>query len=105
METDANPTGTNNTSYNPSLYPGNLISSRPTNNEYYEVLNLSKGLMIIFNHHEFHHSKDISPRRGTEHDLEKLKNTFNSLGYTVRDYTDLKRNEILAILSNGKKFK
>lgn len=82
------------------IYPGAEIPSRPTDEEYYNANYPKKGVMIILNHHKFDRSKH-SPRDGTEKDLEKLKETFTKIGYSVRDYTDQKLNNVREILHEG----
>ncbi|KAM7338493.1 hypothetical protein ACRRTK_001977 [Alexandromys fortis] len=55
------------------------------------------GVCIIINNKNFHKSNGMTPRSGTDVDAAKLRETFLSLKYEVRNKNDLTREEIVEL--------
>ena len=69
--------------------PGQHFSSRPTNEEFYDLNFPRKGFLAIFNHFKFEGYQNLKQRDGTDKDLSRLKETFGALNYEIEDFTDL----------------
>lgn len=78
--------------------PGRIHPSVMTDDLYYDFSNVNRGIALIFNHEKFN-GKDN--RKGTKKDGDDLKAVLEGLQFDVRDYMDLKLNEIIDILYNG----
>lgn len=68
---------------------------------YYKMNHKRRGIALIFNHETFN-AFDLSTRKGTSVDRDRLQKTFTDLGFDVKVYDNRTLNEIKTILQNGK---
>lgn len=61
-----------------------------------------RGECLVFSFENFHPKSGLSPRNGTENDVQRCSHTFTKLGYEVQVHRDLKKEELLSILRRGK---
>ena len=54
-----------------------------------------RGFFLIFNHERFKGEYSNNERKGTEHDVNKLRKIMQELGFTVRVYQDKRRSKDL----------
>lgn len=66
---------------------------------YYNMSHKRRGMALIFNHETF--EMDL-PRKGTNSDRDRLKDTLASLDFDVNVYENRTISEIKNILLNGK---
>lgn len=59
--------------------------------------NRERGVALIFNHELFNREKK---RDGTQHDVTRLQNTFQNLGFQVRCFNDLRCSAIMEQLES-----
>ena len=74
-------------------------SSIMTDDIHYNFSNPKRGIALIFNHETF---SDGNKKKGTLKDGKDLKAILEGLNFDVRDYMDLKLEQIKDILYNGK---
>lgn len=75
-----------------------MQSDRPLDH-YYNMSHKRRGMALIFNHATFLIN---SPRKGTNLDRDRLKDTLASLDFDVNVYENRTISEIKNILLNGK---
>ncbi|XP_017753577.1 PREDICTED: caspase-8-like [Eufriesea mexicana] len=64
-----------------------------------DIKNIDKGLCIIISQMHFV-GQNYETRFGTAADCMKLSETFKGIGFTIKEYNDLKKDEILRMLEN-----
>ncbi|KAF5901882.1 caspase-6-like isoform X1, partial [Clarias magur] len=72
-------------------------------NEEYNMKHKRRGLALIFNQENFFWQLRLNPRIGTRADKENLTTRFKQLGFEVRAYDDLKREEVLNKITEAAK--
>lgn len=73
-----------------------------TKDLYYDISHTKRGVAIIFNHEKFN-GNGKEDRVGTKKDGDDLKAVLQGLQFDVRDYMDLKLEEIRNIIVEGMK--
>lgn len=68
----------------------------------YNMNHSRRGIAVILNHYLFDKSTGLLPRNGTHKDVDALKQTFESLGFHVKVYTDLDLEDVFAVLKKSK---
>lgn len=66
----------------------------------YNMQHEKRGLALIFNHEIFASQR---PRRGTNIDRDRLRETFSLFDFDVEIHEDQTKSQVLRILENGKK--
>ncbi|XP_040927048.1 caspase-6-like [Betta splendens] len=62
--------------------------------EEYEMNRRRRGLALIFNQQSFHWKLCLNDRRGSDIDCSNLTTRLTGLGFEVRAFTDLKKDEV-----------
>lgn len=68
---------------------------------YYKMNHKNRGIALIFNQ-EIFYDFNMSPRKGTNVDRDRLQKTFAGLGFDVQVYDNRTEIEIKHILKTGK---
>uniref|UniRef100_A0A8B9I4A8 Caspase-6 n=1 Tax=Anser brachyrhynchus TaxID=132585 RepID=A0A8B9I4A8_9AVES len=63
--------------------------------EQYKMNHQRRGVALIFNHERFYWQLMLPERRGTSADRNNLKRSLTDLGFEVRDFDDLKAEDVL----------
>ena len=67
----------------------------------YNMNHKERGLFIIINNRRFDSSTGMGERSGTDMDAANLYQRFKELGFQVLSYNNLKRGQMLKVLSEG----
>ncbi|NXV33594.1 CASP6 protein, partial [Rissa tridactyla] len=69
----------------------------------YKMNHQRRGVALIFNHEHFFWHLRLTDRRGTLADRNNLKRSLTDLGFEVRDFDDLKAEDVLQKISEASK--
>uniref|UniRef100_A0A8D0V907 Caspase 6 n=1 Tax=Sus scrofa TaxID=9823 RepID=A0A8D0V907_PIG len=72
--------------------------------EKYKMDHKRRGVALIFNHERFFWHLTLPERRGTSADRDNLKRRFSDLGFEVKCFNDLRAEELLLKIHEGKSF-
>lgn len=70
--------------------------------DYYNMNHKYRGLLIIFNHEVFNPDTKQPRRSGTDEDVVKIKETYESLGFEVHPHKDCTLAQIQNHIKNCK---
>nr|XP_033325091.1 caspase-1-like isoform X2 [Megalopta genalis] len=84
-------------SIEPPAGPEGVITQVPVDSEVYHMNHKRRGVVLIFNHINF---KRMASRKGSVKDSKDLTETFNRLGFEIREYVDTTVPTIVSILKS-----
>ncbi|XP_010222071.1 PREDICTED: caspase-6 [Tinamus guttatus] len=71
--------------------------------EQYKMNHQRRGVALIFNHEHFFWHLRLPDRRGTNADKQNLTRSLKDLGFEVRCFDDLKAEDMLEKIYNGRR--
>ena len=82
---------------------GDTRANQGVNSEHcYDMSHPQRGLFIIINNKTFQACTEMNKRTGTDIDKKNLEDCFKELGFDVEIHSDLKAEDMLKVMIEGR---